>query len=309
MLNDLHTYEQNIVSFIGLFCKRDLFFWEWLTYIWTLCCARDMNVRVNDVSILCFCACTCQSWMSHGILTNDYERHTRMSHGTHTNVWFMNESWPTYEYAIHEWVITHIRMCHSTRANETYRAYEYYAVPRHFCIYTHEKYLCVRVCVYVSVCVRVKVCITFWQERVVVCVKGYTQSYTDGSFDWYHGCFDWYYGSFDWCQSPEQNLILWHCVMAFWVEDINRLRERAYLSYIMAVLTDTGWRRPIACLKLQVIFAKEPLIIGLFCGIWPMKIRHPMGLRHPVLWLFWLISLWLFSLIALACVRKVSTEL
>ena len=25
-----------------------------------------------------------------------------------------------------------------------------------------------------------------------------------------------------------------------------------------------------------------PQIIGLFCGKWPVKIRHPMGLRHPV---------------------------
>jgi len=28
--------------------------------------------------------------------------------------------------------------------------------------------------------------------------------------------------------------------------------------------------------------AKEPLIIGLFCGKWPTKIRHPMGLHHSV---------------------------
>jgi len=28
--------------------------------------------------------------------------------------------------------------------------------------------------------------------------------------------------------------------------------------------------------------AKEPLIIGLFCGKWHTKIRHPMGFRHPV---------------------------
>jgi len=28
--------------------------------------------------------------------------------------------------------------------------------------------------------------------------------------------------------------------------------------------------------------AKEPQIIGLFCGKWPVKIRHPMGLRHLV---------------------------
>jgi len=30
------------------------------------------------------------------------------------------------------------------------------------------------------------------------------------------------------------------------------------------------------------LFAKEPLIIGLFCGKWPLKIRHPMGLHHPI---------------------------
>jgi len=28
--------------------------------------------------------------------------------------------------------------------------------------------------------------------------------------------------------------------------------------------------------------ANEPLIIGLFCGKWTIKIRHPMILRHPV---------------------------
>jgi len=28
--------------------------------------------------------------------------------------------------------------------------------------------------------------------------------------------------------------------------------------------------------------AKEPLIIGLFCGKWPMKIRHHITLRHTV---------------------------
>jgi len=28
--------------------------------------------------------------------------------------------------------------------------------------------------------------------------------------------------------------------------------------------------------------AKEPQITGLFCGKWPIKIRHPVHLRHPV---------------------------
>jgi len=31
-------------------------------------------------------------------------------------------------------------------------------------------------------------------------------------------------------------------------------------------------------------FAKGPRIIGLFCGKWSMKIRHPMTLRHSVLY-------------------------
>ena len=46
----------------------------------------------------------------------------------------------------------------------------------------------------------------------------------------------------------------------------------------------SGWRRLRGCLKLQVIFlAREPLTIGLFCETWPMKLRHTMTLRHPVL--------------------------
>jgi len=49
------------------------------------------------------------------------------------------------------------------------------------------------------------------------------------------------------------------------------------------LLRTTGWRRSIGCLiSCRLFFAKEPLIIGLFCGRWPIKIRHPMGLRHPV---------------------------
>ena len=32
----------------------------------------------------------------------------------------------------------------------------------------------------------------------------------------------------------------------------------------------------------RLFCAKETLIIGLFCRKWPMKIRQPMGLRHPV---------------------------
>jgi len=40
--------------------------------------------------------------------------------------------------------------------------------------------------------------------------------------------------------------------------------------------------RPVGCLICRSFFSKEPLIIGLFCGKWPVKIRHAMGLRLPV---------------------------
>ena len=35
-------------------------------------------------------------------------------------------------------------------------------------------------------------------------------------------------------------------------------------------------------LRCRLFSAKEPLIIGLFCGKWPVKIRHPTSLRHAV---------------------------
>jgi len=42
--------------------------------------------------------------------------------------------------------------------------------------------------------------------------------------------------------------------------------------------------QPLRILELSCksFFAKELLSIGLFCGKWPIKIRHPMGLRHHV---------------------------
>jgi len=49
-------------------------------------------------------------------------------------------------------------------------------------------------------------------------------------------------------------------------------------------LINTGWQRPIGCLKLQVIFRNRAsvLVIGFFCKKNPAKIWHPVGLRHSV---------------------------
>jgi len=43
-----------------------------------------------------------------------------------------------------------------------------------------------------------------------------------------------------------------------------------------------GGEDPYDALSCRSFFTKEPLIIGLFCRKWPTKIRHSMGLCHPV---------------------------
>jgi len=45
---------------------------------------------------------------------------------------------------------------------------------------------------------------------------------------------------------------------------------------------NTGWRRLIGCLQLQVIFRKRATNYRNLLRKWPMKIRHLMTLRHPV---------------------------
>jgi len=75
------------------------------------------------------------------------------------------------------------------------------------------------------------------------------------------------------------HVFTWLCVIMY---IYTYMCLHTYMYVYKHVLCSTGWRRPIGCLKLQVVFAKEPLIIGLFCGKWPIKIRHPMTLRHFV---------------------------
>jgi len=59
-------------------------------------------------------------------------------------------------------------------------------------------------------------------------------------------------------------------------------KTHTQVRFVIGVQGGEDSQDALSCLR---FFAKEPLIIGLFCGKWPMKIRHPMNLRHPVLWL------------------------
>jgi len=42
-----------------------------------------------------------------------------------------------------------------------------------------------------------------------------------------------------------------------------------------------GGKDPQATTSCKSFSAKEPLIVGLFCGKSPIKIRHALGLYHP----------------------------
>jgi len=63
-----------------------------------------------------------------------------------------------------------------------------------------------------------------------------------------------------------------------------------------------GGEDPSDAFTCRSFFAKKALIIRLFCGKWPIKIRHPMGLRHPVLGWFWLFSTSLWRMTS-SCVK------
>ena len=83
--------------------------------------------------------------------------------------------------------------------------------------------------------------------------------------------------------SPASNLNWWSCSLGFFCH-VPLKRDwdwRLRLNDTPNAVGYTGWRRPIGFLKLQIIFKKEPLSIGLFCGEWIIKIRHPMHVRHP----------------------------
>jgi len=58
-------------------------------------------------------------------------------------------------------------------------------------------------------------------------------------------------------------------------------RSPATNSFTCVIQSGEDSQDALSC---RSFFAKEPLIIGLFCRKWPLKIRHPMCLRHPV-WL------------------------
>jgi len=63
----------------------------------------------------------------------------------------------------------------------------------------------------------------------------------------------------------------------------HRIFPCACVSRVVMHVIHTGWRRPTECLKLQVSFCKRATNYRALLRNWPIKIRRPMTVRHPVL--------------------------
>ena len=86
----------------------------------------------------------------------------------------------------------------------------------------------------------------------------------------------------------------WMSHVPFFVEYIHT-RDR--FSFSMTYI-----RRCIDAWCCRSLSAKEPLILGLFFGKWPVKIRHPMTLRHPVR-MYMNVPWWCLKLQVIFCKR------
>ena len=105
---------QNIVSFIGLFCKRDLYFNRssiiWLNYV------THMNESQHTYEWG-----TAHIWMSHSTHMNEAQHtyewvaaHIWMRHSTHMNESRHTCEWGTAQHtyervAAHKWILAHIQ--------------------------------------------------------------------------------------------------------------------------------------------------------------------------------------------------------
>jgi len=80
------------------------------------------------------------------------------------------------------------------------------------------------------------------------------------------------------CMNIYVNVCMYVCACAcVCVRTCARERYRACLC--VCVQDGENAQDTFSCRSHSV---KEPLILGLFCGKWPIKIRHPMHLRHRV---------------------------
>jgi len=76
-------------------------------------------------------------------------------------------------------------------------------------------------------------------------------------------------------ESHPQDLGLWQAQLVIRLDFRCGIRNAQFMgNYRVAKTHRTPW--------VAGNFSQDPLIIGLFFGKWPTKIRHPMGLRHPV---------------------------
>jgi len=78
---------------------------------------------------------------------------------------------------------------------------------------------------------------------------------------------------------------VWMCIGSTMTHILNSLYRDTYTKLILSIcwtLMIQDGEDAVDALRCRSLSAKEPLIVRLFCGKWPIKIRHPVRLRHPL---------------------------
>jgi len=101
----------------------------------------------------------------------------------------------------------------------------------------------------------------------------------DRTHVWHDLCVTWL--MCDMTHTCHDSCVTWH------ICDINVYHNNVLQIRGKSPTCDKGWRICIRCLKLQVLFRKRAMIIGLFGRMiykdkWYIKIRPPVHLRNPV---------------------------
>jgi len=160
------------------------------------------------------------------------------------------------------------------------------------CIYVHNIYIYIYTRSHYSLSVCVAVCCSVLQRVTVHVEARVVHSYI---------CEHWYVWRYiSGCWYEYVRVVMYECAAA---QDSVRMKVAVYTcTWLMCIYTDRtrstrvfplfkqsnssmiqgcdySWD-PLSC---RSFFTKGPPNIGHFCGKWPIKIRDPMSLRHPVL--------------------------
>ena len=146
----------------------------------------------------------------------------------------------------------------------------------HTCMHSHMYiYVCIHICLYIYMIIHhinfiVTLHLCMWihsrTHRIRECIHIYIYMYV------YTYVYTYIWLFIISCSS-------WHYILVCECIHICKRTHTYTHPYIMRIQVGEDSYNPLSCRSFST---KEPLNIGHFCGKWPIKIRDPMSLRHPV---------------------------